>query len=70
MTLKETLKQLEALGNEKMRAHNSKHGAGDNQFGVRLGDIRKLAAKIKTNQELAIALWETETSTPGSWQSC
>jgi 3-methyladenine DNA glycosylase AlkD len=59
MTLKETLKQLEALGNEKMRAHNRKHGAGDNQFGVRLGDIRKLAAKIKTNQELAIALWET-----------
>jgi hypothetical protein len=50
MTLKETLKQLEALGTEKMRAHNSKHGAGDNQFGVRLGDIRKLAAKIKTNQ--------------------
>ena len=32
---------------------------GDNQFGVRLGDIRKLAAKIKTNHELAIALWET-----------
>ncbi len=33
--------------------------AGDNQFGVRLGDIRKLAKKIKTNHELAIALWET-----------
>jgi len=59
MTLKETLAQLEALGNEKVRAHNSKYGAGDNQFGVKLGDIRKLAAKIKTNQALAIALWET-----------
>ena len=59
MTVKESLKQLEALGNEKMRAQNRKHGAGDNQFGVRLGDIRKLAAKIKTNHELAIALWET-----------
>jgi 3-methyladenine DNA glycosylase AlkD len=59
MTLKETLKQLEALGNEKMRAQNSKHGAGDNQFGVRLGDIRTLATKIRTNHELAIALWET-----------
>jgi 3-methyladenine DNA glycosylase AlkD len=58
-TLKETLAQLEALGNEKVRAHNSKNGAGDNQFGVRLGDIRKLAAKIKTNHPLAIALWET-----------
>ena len=59
MTLKEALKQLEALGNGKMRAQNGKHGAGDNQFGVRLGDIRKLAAKIKTNHELAIALWES-----------
>jgi 3-methyladenine DNA glycosylase AlkD len=59
MTLEETLAQLESLGNEKMRAHNRKHGAGDNQFGVRLGDIRKLAARIKTNHELAIALWET-----------
>ncbi|MCI0338515.1 MAG: DNA alkylation repair protein, partial [Acidobacteria bacterium] len=58
-TLKETLAQLEALGNEKVRAQNSKNGAGDNQFGVRLGDIRKLVTKIKTNHALAIALWET-----------
>ena len=59
MTLKETLKQLEALGNEKMRAHNRKHGAGDNQFGIRLGDIRKVAAKIKADHEMALALWGT-----------
>jgi 3-methyladenine DNA glycosylase AlkD len=58
MTLEETLAELESLGNEKVRAHNKKYGAGDNQFGVRLGDIRKLAAKIKTD-ELADALWET-----------
>ena len=58
-TLKEALAQLEALGNEKVRAQNSKNGAGDNQFGVRLGDIRKLATKIKTNHALAVALWET-----------
>jgi 3-methyladenine DNA glycosylase AlkD len=58
MTLKEALKQLEALGSEKMRAQNRKHGADDNQFGVRLGDIRKLAEKIKTNHEMAIALWQ------------
>ncbi len=35
------------------------HGAGDNQFGVRRGDVRKLAKRIKTNHELALALWET-----------
>lgn len=59
MTLKETLAQLKALGNEKVRAHNKKYGAGDNQFGVKLGDLRKLAAKIKTNNQLALALWDT-----------
>jgi 3-methyladenine DNA glycosylase AlkD len=58
MTLKESLKQLEALGSEKMRAQNRKRGADDHQFGVRLGDIRKLAEKIKTNHEMAIALWQ------------
>ncbi|MCL4709429.1 DNA alkylation repair protein [bacterium] len=59
MTLKKTLAQLKALGNEKVRAHNKKYGAGDNQFGVKLGDLRKLAAKIKTNHQLALALWDT-----------
>jgi 3-methyladenine DNA glycosylase AlkD len=58
MTLKETMKQLESLGDEGMRAYNSKNGAGDN-FGVKLGDIRVLAKKIKTNHELALALWKT-----------
>jgi 3-methyladenine DNA glycosylase AlkD len=60
MTLNETLAQLESLGNEKVRAQNKKKGAHDNQYGVRLGDIRKLAAKIKTNDQLAVALWDTE----------
>jgi 3-methyladenine DNA glycosylase AlkD len=59
MTLKEILAQLKALGNEKRRAHNTKYGAGDNQFGVQHGDIRALAKKIKTNHELALALWKT-----------
>ena len=59
MNLKETIKQLESLGNEKRRAHNTKYGAGDNQFGVQHGDIRVLAKKIKTNHELAMALWNT-----------
>jgi 3-methyladenine DNA glycosylase AlkD len=59
MTVKEILRQLKALGDEKMRAYNAKRGAGDNQFGVKLGDIRVLAKKIKTNHELALSLWET-----------
>jgi 3-methyladenine DNA glycosylase AlkD len=59
MTLKEALAQLKTLGSAQMRAHNSKHGAGDNQFGVKMGDIRKVAEKIKIDHELGLALWET-----------
>ena len=59
MTVKETLKQLKALGNEKVRAQNAKSGAGDNQFGVSLGEIRTLAKKIRTNHALALSLWDT-----------
>ena len=59
MTLNETLKQLKALGNEKVRAQNARGGAGDNQYGVSLGDIRVLAKKIKTDHALAMSLWET-----------
>ncbi len=59
ITLNETLSQLKNLGNEKVRAQNRKRGAGENQFGVLHGDIRKLATKIKTNPTLAMALWDT-----------
>ena len=60
MKLKEALAQLEALGNDKVRARNTRNGAGDNQYGVQLGDIRKLAARIKADHDLGMALWETE----------
>ena len=59
MTLKATLAQLESLGDEKVRAQNKKHGAGANQFGVSLGDIRALAKAIRTDHPLALSLWET-----------
>ena len=59
MNVNEVLQQLESLGDDARRAHNTKTGAPDNQFGVKLGDIRALAKKIKTNHELALALWET-----------
>jgi 3-methyladenine DNA glycosylase AlkD len=63
-TLEEALRQLEALGNASVRAQNAKSGpwgcgAGDNQFGVKHGDIRVLAKKIKPDHTLAMSLWET-----------
>jgi len=63
MNVKEILAQLKSLGDEARRAHNTKAGAPDNQFGVKLGDIRvlaqKLNKKLKTNHELALKLWDT-----------
>jgi 3-methyladenine DNA glycosylase AlkD len=59
MTLQETLKALEELSDVKTRAHNAKTGIGENQYGVKLGDLRKLAKRIKVNHALALQLWET-----------
>src|SRR3954470_5115094 len=59
MTVNEILAQLESLANDARRAHNTKTGAPDNQFGVKLGDIRAVAKKIKTDHELALELWDT-----------
>src|SRR5438876_1728121 len=56
-TLEETLKALEARGQANIRAMNARNGAPDNQFGVKLGDIRAIAKSIKTNHELGLELW-------------
>lgn len=59
MTVKEILARLQSLGDDARRAYNTKAGAPDNQFGVKLGDIRALAKTIKTDHELALQLWDT-----------
>jgi 3-methyladenine DNA glycosylase AlkD len=60
MTAKEVLVRLEALGSEKLRALNSKRGVTGPQFGIKLGDIRKLADEVKGDHALALALWDSE----------
>lgn len=57
MTAKTILKKLEALGDEKRRKQNAERGAGENQFGVAMGELRKLAKAIKTDHALALDLW-------------
>jgi 3-methyladenine DNA glycosylase AlkD len=59
MNVKEILTKLKPLGDEARRKHNTKAGAPENQFGVKLGDIRTIAKKIKTDHQLALDLWET-----------
>jgi 3-methyladenine DNA glycosylase AlkD len=65
MNFKEALAKLESLGDEKRKAFNLKpapHGipAGKlKQYGVAMGDLRKLATKIKSDHKLALELWKT-----------
>jgi 3-methyladenine DNA glycosylase AlkD len=53
------MKKLEASGEARVRTLSIRAGAGDQQFGVALGDIRKLAKEIRTNHALGLELWET-----------
>ena len=59
MTRDEALARLEALGSDRLRARNAKRGVTGAQFGVKLGDIRKLAEGIKADHALALELWDT-----------
>jgi 3-methyladenine DNA glycosylase AlkD len=51
--------ELESLGDPKARERNAKHGVDANQFGLKMGDIRNVAKKIKTDHSLARELWAT-----------
>ena len=51
--------QLEAWVSEGFRRVYIKQGSGDHLFGVRMGDLRGLARKLKTNHELGLQLWAT-----------
>ena len=59
MTVKQAIDKLKSLGNEKLRQQNKNRGIDDNQYGVMMGDIRKLAATIKKNHDMAMELWAT-----------
>ena len=59
MTLDQAMLELKAFSNEKVLQMNKKNGAHDNQFGVKLGDIRTVANKIKIDHALGLELWAT-----------
>ena len=62
MTAKEVLTKLKSLSNKTMIARNTKNGATKSQFGVKLGDIRAIATKIKKDHALALELWQSENT--------
>jgi 3-methyladenine DNA glycosylase AlkD len=53
----EVMAELAALEDPRARAVNEKHG---DDHGVNLGKLRALAKRLKTQQELAHQLWNTE----------
>ncbi|MEU9161997.1 DNA alkylation repair protein [Streptomyces sp. NPDC048424] len=57
VTVTEVMAELAALEDPKARAVNEKHG---DDHGVNLGKLRALAKRLKTQQDLARRLWETD----------
>ena len=58
-TLAEVMSELAALQDPRAREMNERRGDG---HGVNLGSLRALAKQLKTHQELARTLWETDDS--------
>jgi 3-methyladenine DNA glycosylase AlkD len=56
-TVAEVMAELAGLEDPKIREVNEKHG---DDHGVNLGKLRALAKRLKTQQELAHRLWETD----------
>lgn len=56
-TVAEVMAELAELEDPKARAVNERHG---DDHGVNLGKLRALAKRLKTQQDLACRLWETQ----------
>ena len=59
MTLEEAMAQLEAAGQASVRRSAYRMAAGTAQFGVRMGDIRKIAKAARRDHGLGLHLWQT-----------
>lgn len=59
MDLKETMAALERLGSAQTRKIWANHGSTGPMFGVKIGDLKVIAKKIKGRQDLALELYAT-----------
>jgi 3-methyladenine DNA glycosylase AlkD len=59
MNLQEALDTLKSLGTEQNRKIYRRHGAGEDVYGVSFAHLKDLKKKIKTDHDLAVALWES-----------
>ena len=58
-TVRQVMAELKKLGSEQMRKTYARHGITENCFGVKIADMKVIVKKIKGNQDLALALYDT-----------
>jgi 3-methyladenine DNA glycosylase AlkD len=58
-TVRQVMAELERKGSAQTRKILLRHGIPENTYGVKIADLRVIAKKIKGNQPLAYALYET-----------
>lgn len=59
MSLQEVMSALKKAGSAQTRKTYARHGASEPMFGVSFATLKTLYKRIKVDQELAEALWET-----------
>jgi 3-methyladenine DNA glycosylase AlkD len=62
MQVADIIAELRALGNESTKKTLTKHGAREPLFGVKIGDMKPLQKRIKTDYRLALDLYDTGIS--------
>jgi len=62
MTKDEVMHELSRFGNEQTKKVFTRHGAREPFYGVKVGDLKTLVKKIKTDHKLALALYQTGNS--------
>lgn len=59
MTVKQVLSELESLGTQQNIKVYKRHGAGENLYGVSFKNLRAMAKKLKSDDNLADELWDS-----------
>src|SRR5262245_63469044 len=59
MSLAEAMSALEKAGSAQTRKTYARHGAPEPMFGVSFATLKTLVKRIRVDQDLALALWDT-----------
>lgn len=59
VSVRQIMQELEKKGSEQTRKTFARHGATKNFYGVKVGDLKTIAKKIKGQQDIACELFDT-----------